>query len=265
MHSLPVRSHIPILSVVTGLLCGLAAVLLKVAIRGNPPRARPPGRGRELAVPAPARRGHVPEFPHCPVHRPGQHRPRRDESPAGRLQERIQDQAPQHVLVAGHERPHHRFRRFRGRRGPDCVHGRGHRLQPGPVYGPFLPGNDASAGLRRGWRSGRYLQRPARRRPVYPGDPPVQPVDEFPPAAAAILGVGDDGLLSPARTRYAVCLLAGGILDAEHSVLPPAGCLLRVLFTVFRQDEEPLAPLGPVRRGTGPPDLPLPPAVRRRV
>ena len=34
LHSLPVRSHIPILSVVTGLLCGLAAVLLKVAIRG---------------------------------------------------------------------------------------------------------------------------------------------------------------------------------------------------------------------------------------
>ena len=33
MHSLPVRSHIPILSVVTGVLCGLAAVLLKVSIR----------------------------------------------------------------------------------------------------------------------------------------------------------------------------------------------------------------------------------------
>ena len=34
MHSLPERSHIPILSVVTGVLCGLAAVLLKVTIRG---------------------------------------------------------------------------------------------------------------------------------------------------------------------------------------------------------------------------------------
>ena len=34
LHTLPTRSHIPILSVVTGLLCGLAAVLLKVTIRG---------------------------------------------------------------------------------------------------------------------------------------------------------------------------------------------------------------------------------------
>ena len=33
LHSLPVRSQIPVLSVVTGLLCGLAAVLLKVTIR----------------------------------------------------------------------------------------------------------------------------------------------------------------------------------------------------------------------------------------
>jgi len=33
LHTLPARSHIPILSVVTGLLCGLAAVLLKVTIR----------------------------------------------------------------------------------------------------------------------------------------------------------------------------------------------------------------------------------------
>ena len=34
LHSLPVRSQIPVLSVVTGVLCGLAAVLLKVTIRG---------------------------------------------------------------------------------------------------------------------------------------------------------------------------------------------------------------------------------------
>ena len=34
LHSLPERSRIPILSVVTGILCGLAAVLLKVTIRG---------------------------------------------------------------------------------------------------------------------------------------------------------------------------------------------------------------------------------------
>ena len=34
LHSLPERSRIPILSVVTGVLCGLAAVLLKVTIRG---------------------------------------------------------------------------------------------------------------------------------------------------------------------------------------------------------------------------------------
>ena len=34
LHTLPVRSHIPVLSVVTGVLCGLAAVLLKVTIRG---------------------------------------------------------------------------------------------------------------------------------------------------------------------------------------------------------------------------------------
>ena len=34
LHTLPTRSHIPILSVVTGVLCGLAAVLLKVTIRG---------------------------------------------------------------------------------------------------------------------------------------------------------------------------------------------------------------------------------------
>ena len=34
LHSLPERSHIPVLSVVTGVLCGLAAVLLKVTIRG---------------------------------------------------------------------------------------------------------------------------------------------------------------------------------------------------------------------------------------
>ena len=33
LHTLPTRSHIPILSVVTGVLCGLAAVLLKVTIR----------------------------------------------------------------------------------------------------------------------------------------------------------------------------------------------------------------------------------------
>ena len=33
LHSLPERSRIPILSVVTGILCGLAAVLLKVTIR----------------------------------------------------------------------------------------------------------------------------------------------------------------------------------------------------------------------------------------
>ena len=33
LHSLPERSRIPVLSVVTGLLCGLAAVLLKVTIR----------------------------------------------------------------------------------------------------------------------------------------------------------------------------------------------------------------------------------------
>ena len=33
LHSLPVRSQIPVLSVVTGVLCGLAAVLLKVTIR----------------------------------------------------------------------------------------------------------------------------------------------------------------------------------------------------------------------------------------
>ena len=33
LHTLPERSHIPILSVVTGILCGLAAVLLKVTIR----------------------------------------------------------------------------------------------------------------------------------------------------------------------------------------------------------------------------------------
>ena len=34
LHSLPERSRIPVLSVVTGILCGLAAVLLKVTIRG---------------------------------------------------------------------------------------------------------------------------------------------------------------------------------------------------------------------------------------
>ena len=34
LHSLPERSRIPVLSVVTGVLCGLAAVLLKVTIRG---------------------------------------------------------------------------------------------------------------------------------------------------------------------------------------------------------------------------------------
>ena len=34
LHSLPERSRIPILSLVTGILCGLAAVLLKVTIRG---------------------------------------------------------------------------------------------------------------------------------------------------------------------------------------------------------------------------------------
>ena len=34
LHTLPTRSHIPVLSVVTGVLCGLAAVLLKVTIRG---------------------------------------------------------------------------------------------------------------------------------------------------------------------------------------------------------------------------------------
>ena len=34
LHTLPPRSHIPVLSVVTGVLCGLAAVLLKVTIRG---------------------------------------------------------------------------------------------------------------------------------------------------------------------------------------------------------------------------------------
>ena len=34
LHSLPVRSQMPVLSVVTGVLCGLAAVLLKVTIRG---------------------------------------------------------------------------------------------------------------------------------------------------------------------------------------------------------------------------------------
>ena len=33
LHTLPTRSHIPVLSVVTGILCGLAAVLLKVTIR----------------------------------------------------------------------------------------------------------------------------------------------------------------------------------------------------------------------------------------
>ena len=33
LHTLPERSHIPVLSVVTGVLCGLAAVLLKVTIR----------------------------------------------------------------------------------------------------------------------------------------------------------------------------------------------------------------------------------------
>ena len=33
LHTLPERSRIPILSVVTGVLCGLAAVLLKVTIR----------------------------------------------------------------------------------------------------------------------------------------------------------------------------------------------------------------------------------------
>ena len=33
LHSLPERSRIPVLSVVTGILCGLAAVLLKVTIR----------------------------------------------------------------------------------------------------------------------------------------------------------------------------------------------------------------------------------------
>ena len=32
LHSLPERTRIPILSVVTGILCGLAAVLLKVTI-----------------------------------------------------------------------------------------------------------------------------------------------------------------------------------------------------------------------------------------
>ena len=34
LHKLPERSRIPLLSVVTGILCGLAAVLLKVTIRG---------------------------------------------------------------------------------------------------------------------------------------------------------------------------------------------------------------------------------------